>query len=132
MIPTKTGAAESINLVIPKLAGKIKGGAIRVPTPNVSMIDLNFITKENLSKEALNDALKNYASKYPNILNIAPPNLVSIDFNHTIYSSILDANETKILGNNYGKILCWYDNEWAFSCRMLDMTNLIMKSNGLN
>ena len=122
MIPTSTGAAKAIGLVLPELKGKLDGVAIRVPTPNVSMVDLNFIAKKSTSTEELNQIMKK-ASEDLNkgVLQYVAEPLVSIDFNHSRFSSCFDATQTKVIGGNLVKVCSWYDNEWAFSVRMLDI-----------
>ena len=127
MIPTSTGAAKAIGLVLPELKGKLDGGAIRVPTANVSMVDLNFISKRETSVAEVNEAVKKAVSKMKGVLQVVEEPLVSIDFNHTSHSSSFDATQTKVLGGNMVKVCSWYDNEWAFSLRMLDVTCLIQK-----
>jgi glyceraldehyde 3-phosphate dehydrogenase len=126
MIPTKTGAASAIALILPELTGKINGSAIRVPTANVSLIDFSFSTQKNMDRDLINNAMSMASSGYmKNIVGIAEAKLVSIDFNHTNYSSIFDPFETKIVSPNFARILSWYDNEWAFAQRLLDCCNLI-------
>ncbi len=127
MIPTSTGAAKAIGLVLPELNGKLAGGAIRVPTANVSMVDLNFIAKRDTTKEEVNEVVRKAAGigRMKEVLEIVDEPLVSIDFNHTRYSSSFDTTQTKVLGGNMVKVASWYDNEWAFSLRMLDVTNLV-------
>jgi glyceraldehyde 3-phosphate dehydrogenase len=128
MIPTSTGAAKAIGLVLPELKGKLDGNAIRVPTANVSMVDLNFIAKRNTTKEEVNEAVKKAASgRMKEVLQIIDEPLVSIDFNHTGFSSCFDTTQTRVMGGNLVKVASWYDNEWAFSLRMLDVTSLIQK-----
>lgn len=128
MIPTSTGAAKAIGLVLPELKGKLDGGAIRVPTANVSMVDLNFIAKRETSKDEVNEAVKKAAAgEMKRVLRFVEEPLVSIDFNHTSHSSCFDATQTKVMGSNMVKVCAWYDNEWAFSLRMLDVTSLIQK-----
>ncbi|MES2961100.1 MAG: type I glyceraldehyde-3-phosphate dehydrogenase [Pseudomonadota bacterium] len=128
MIPTSTGAAKAIGLVLPELKGKLDGGAIRVPTANVSMVDLNFIANRDTTKEEINEAVKKAASgRMKEVLQIIDEPLVSIDFNHTGFSSCFDTTQTKVMGGNLVKVASWYDNEWAFSLRMLDVTSLIQK-----
>lgn len=128
MIPTSTGAAKAIGLVLPELKGKLDGGAIRVPTANVSMVDLSFIAKKETSKEEINAAMKAAANgKMKRVLQYVDEPLVSIDFNHTTHSSCFDSTQTKVLGGNMVKVCSWYDNEWAFSLRMLDVINLMKK-----
>ena len=121
MIPTKTGAAASIGLVLPNLKGKLDGLAVRVPTTNVSLVDLTFQSSKSTSVNEINELLIS-ASKnnYQGIIGINDLPLVSIDFNHTNYSAIFDTTQTKVTGDIV-KILAWYDNEWAFSNRMLDV-----------
>ncbi|MFT4967937.1 MAG: glyceraldehyde 3-phosphate dehydrogenase [Candidatus Deianiraeaceae bacterium] len=122
MVPTSTGAAKAIGLVLPELNGKLDGSAIRVPTPNVSVVDLTFEASRSTTKEEVISIIKNASENgMKNVLKVEERPLVSIDFNHTPYSSIFDAMETKVLGGNMVRVLSWYDNEWGFSCRMLDL-----------
>jgi len=126
MIPTSTGAAKAIGLVLPELKGKLDGGAVRVPTANVSMVDLNFIAKRDTTKDEINEAVKKAAAgRMKNILQVVTEPLVSIDFNHTGFSSCFDSTQTKVIGGNMVKVASWYDNEWAFSLRMLDVASII-------
>ncbi|MGJ0489321.1 type I glyceraldehyde-3-phosphate dehydrogenase [Methylobacter sp.] len=121
MIPTKTGAAAAVGLVLPELAGKLDGFAMRVPTINVSVVDLTFLASRNTSKEEIDDILKAAAAgPLKGILEINTKPLVSIDFNHNPASSIYEAPSTKVMNGNFVKVLSWYDNEWGFSNRMLD------------
>lgn len=124
MVPTSTGAAKAIGTVIPELKGKLDGTAIRVPTPNVSAIDLTFKSKKKVSVQNINDimegASKGYMSK---VLAFDPEPKVSIDFNHTTHSSIFAPDQTRVVGESLVRILAWYDNEWAFSCRMTDVAS---------
>lgn len=128
IIPTSTGAAKAIGLVIPELKGKLDGVAVRVPTPNVSMVDLTFISKKETSIEEVNkiitEAVKLKASLRRAVEIVNEP-LVSIDFNHNSFSSCFDKTQTKVLGDNLVKIASWYDNEWAFSIRMIDVAKLM-------
>ena len=122
MIPTSTGAAKALSLVLPSLKGKLDGTAIRVPTPNVSLIDLTFTSKKKTTVEKINELMIK-ASKSKNLKNILTTNklpLVSIDFNHNSSSSIFDLTQTQVLNGNFCRILSWYDNEWGFSNRMID------------
>ena len=120
MIPTKTGAAAAVGLVLPELAGKLDGYAIRVPTINVSVVDLTFTALKPVSVEAVNDVLKKAsAGPLKGILAYNDEPLVSIDFNHTSTSSNYDASQTRVIGSLV-KVVSWYDNEWGFSNRMLD------------
>ncbi len=128
MIPTSTGAAKAIGLVLPQLAGKLDGGAIRVPTPNVSMIDLNFIAKKDTSIAEINETIKSAIKsdkKLATVLEYVTEPLVSIDFNHSTFSSCFDSTQTKVLAKNMVKVCAWYDNEWGFSVRMLDIAKLM-------
>ena len=126
IVPTSTGASKAISEIIPSLKGKLEGIAMRVPTPNVSLIELIFCTKKNLSIEKINSAFKNFSRKN-NILKITQEKLVSIDFNHNPASSIVDASLTNVVGANMGKISAWYDNEWGFSNRMCDIAEHLYK-----
>ena len=121
MIPTSTGAAKAVSLVLPELEGKLDGSAIRVPTPNVSCIDLKFITDKLVSVARINDVMKKASEGDLNgILGFETRSLVSIDFNHSLASSTFAAQETKVLPGGMARILSWYDNEWGFSNRMAD------------
>ena len=126
MIPTSTGAASAIGLVLPELKGKLDGGAIRVPTQNVSMTDFNFIAKRKVSIEEINDLIlkKSQEGKMKQVLQYVDEPLVSIDFNHNQYSSCFDSTQTKVI-DNLVKICSWYDNEWGFSVRMLDVARIL-------
>ncbi len=121
MIPTTTGAAAAVGLVLPELKGKLDGTSIRVPTPNVSVVDLKFIPGRETTVAEVNAALK-HASEGPmkGILGYVTEELVSIDFNHSIYSSNFDSTQTAVVDGKIVRILTWYDNEWGFSNRMLD------------
>ncbi len=122
MIPTTTGAATAISLVIPELKGKLDGMAIRVPTPNVSVVDLVVDLKKETTAEEVNRVLKSYADgKLKGILSFCEEPLVSIDFNGNPNSSIVDGPSTKVIGKKMVKILSWYDNEWGFSNRMVEL-----------
>lgn len=128
MIPTTTGAARAVGLVLPHLAGKLDGSAIRVPTPNVSVVDLVFIAKKSTTVAEINDAIQEAANgelKGVMACNKAP--LVSIDFNHDPHSSIFDASQTQVVDGKLVRIVAWYDNEWGFSNRMLELLSFIMK-----
>ncbi len=122
MIPTSTGAAKALSLVLPNLKGKLDGTAIRVPTPNVSLVDFTFTSKRNTDSNKIN-ALMIKASKsksLKNILSINKDPLVSVDFKHNSSSSIFDTTQTQVIGKNFCRVLSWYDNEWGFSNRMID------------
>ena len=126
-IPTKTGAAAAVGLVLPELNGKLDGFAMRVPTINVSVVDLTFVAARPTTKEEI-DAVVHEASQgaLKGILEINTKPLVSIDFNHNPASSIYDTTQTRVMGGTLVKVLSWYDNEWGFSNRMLDMTKALM------
>tara|TARA_Y100000590_G_C15615986_1_gene975771 strand:- start:111 stop:1124 length:1014 start_codon:yes stop_codon:yes gene_type:complete len=128
LIPTKTGAAKAIGLVIPSLNGKLDGTAIRVPTPNVSLIDFVFNSKKNTTENEINNiCIKHSKKKLKNILSIIYEPLVSIDFNHSPFSSNFDTTQTKVINKNLCRIVSWYDNEWGFANRLIDLTNYISK-----
>ena len=128
LIPTSTGAAKAIGLVIPELKGKLDGTAIRVPTPNVSLVDLTFVTEKDITPESINkEIIKASNEKLKGILCTSDLPLVSIDFNHNPASSTFDLNQTQVLGEKFGRILSWYDNEWGFSNRMGDTATAISK-----
>lgn len=121
MIPTKTGAAAAVGLVLPELAGKLDGFAIRVPTINVSLVDLSFTAARSTSKAEIDEILKTAAAgPLQGILDVNEKPLVSVDFNHNPHSSIYEATLTKVVDGTFVKVLSWYDNEWGFSNRMLD------------
>lgn len=123
MIPTKTGAAAAVGLVLPEMKGKLDGFAMRVPTINVSVVDLCFQASRNTTKEEIDGILREAAAgSLKGILAINDEPLVSSDFNHNPHSSIYEAGLTKVTGGNFVKVLSWYDNEWGFSNRMLDTT----------
>ena len=123
IIPTSTGAAKAVGLVLPHLNGKLDGTAIRVPTPNVSLVDFKFNTKKNITIENLNNKFQEYAnSSLKGILGVDRDPKVSSDYNHDARSSILDLSETTTVSDNFGRVLTWYDNEWGFSNRMLETT----------
>lgn len=126
MIPTTTGAAAAVALVLPELTGKLDGIAIRVPTPNVSLVDLVALVDKKITKENVNTALREASLSFlKGILAYSEEPLVSIDFNSTTYSSTVDGLSTSIIGDNMVKILAWYDNEFGFSARMLDLARHI-------
>ena len=128
MIPTSTGAAKAIALVIPELKGKMDGFAIRVPTPNVSVVDLTVLLAKSATAEEINAAIKAAAEgPLKGILGYSDEPLVSIDFNHCPLSSIVDGKSTKVIGGNFVKILAWYDNEWGYSNRILDLARYMVK-----
>ena len=123
IVPTSTGAAKSLKMIIPELSNKIDGISIRVPTPNVSLVQLSFNSKKKLSKEIINGSLLKASKTYlKKILGVENMPLVSSDFNHDPRSSIVDLNLTKVIDDNFGTVFAWYDNEWGFSNRMIDMS----------
>lgn len=121
MIPTSTGAAKAVGLVLPELQGKLDGSAIRVPTPNVSVIDLKFVPGKNTTAEEVNAAIKAAAEgPMKGILAYIDEPTVSVDYNHDAHSSSFDASQTQVMGGDFVRVLSWYDNEWGFSNRMAD------------
>jgi len=128
IVPTSTGASRTIGEIIPALKGKIEGVAMRVPIPNVSLVELVFCTKKELSIEKINNSfLKASKKSLKGVLDVTKEKLVSTDFNHNPYSAIIDASLTNVIGKNMGKISAWYDNEWGFSNRMCDLAEYIHK-----
>jgi len=128
IVPTSTGASKAIGEIIPSLKGKLEGVAMRVPTPNVSLIELVFCTKKDLSNQNINKSFLEASKKsLKGILDVTKEKLVSVDFNHNPYSAIIDATLTNTIGKNMGKISAWYDNEWGFSNRMCDLAKYIHK-----
>ena len=126
IVPTSTGASKTIGEIIPSLKGKLEGVAMRVPTPNVSLIELVFCTKKEISREKINDAFKEVSkNQSKKILEITFEKLVSVDFNHNSSSAIVDSSLTSVVGKNMGKISAWYDNEWGFSNRMCDIAEYV-------
>ena len=126
IVPTSTGASKAIGEIIPSLKGKLEGVAMRVPTPNVSLIELVFCTKKEITKDKINDAFKEVSkNQLKKVLEITSEKLVSIDFNHNSSSAIIDSTLTNVVGTNMGKISAWYDNEWGFSNRMCDIAEYI-------
>ncbi len=129
IVPTSTGASKAIGEIIPSLKGKLEGIAMRVPTPNVSLIELIFCTKKELSIKKINSTFQKFVSKQKKkVLELSNDKLVSIDFNHNSASAIVDASLTNVVGKNMGKISAWYDNEWGFSNRMCDIAEFIHKN----
>jgi len=128
IVPTSTGASKTIGEIIPALKGKLEGIAMRVPTPNVSIVELVFCTTETLTIKKINNTFKNFIKKQrTNIVEITDEKLVSIDFNHNPASAIIDSSLTNVVGQNMGKISAWYDNEWGFSNRMCDILKYVHK-----
>ena len=122
MVPTSTGAARAVGKVMPELKGKLDGVAIRVPTPNVSLVDLKFVAKKSTSVEEIQTAIKeaSESNQLKGILGAYTEPLVSIDFNHDSHSSSFALNEVKVIEGNFVRVMSWYDNEWGFACRMSD------------
>jgi glyceraldehyde 3-phosphate dehydrogenase len=128
MIPTSTGAAKAIGLVIPELKGKLDGFAMRVPVANVSVVDLSCTLKKEVTAEEVNKTLKAAAEgKMKGILDYTDEDVVSVDFNHTTVSSTVDSKMTKVIGGNFVKVIAWYDNEWGYSCRVVDLIEYMIK-----
>ena len=130
MIPTTTGAAKAVSLVIPELKGRLDGMAIRVPTPNVSVVDLTAELSKSATAEEINAAMKKASEgSMKGILQYVDEPLVSIDFNHDPASSCFDSLSTKVIGGKMVKVLSWYDNEWGYSCRLVDLAKYVSKAN---
>jgi glyceraldehyde 3-phosphate dehydrogenase len=129
LVPTSTGAAKAIGLVLPELSGRLEGTAVRVPVPNVSVIDLVCELKKNISVDDINNEMSK-ASKGPmkGILDINSAPLVSSDFNHNPHSSIFDTTQTQLIGKKVARVMSWYDNEWGFANRMLDVAKAMGKN----
>jgi glyceraldehyde 3-phosphate dehydrogenase len=131
IIPTTTGAAYAVGLVIPELAGKIDGIALRVPVPDVSILDLTAVLKKDVTKESVNIAFKKAAEgPLKGILEYTEDPIVSTDVLHSTYSGVFDALSTMVIDKNFVKILAWYDNEWGFSCRMVEQIEMVGKKEG--
>ena len=134
IIPTSTGAAKAIGLVLPSCAGKMNGISLRVPTPDVSIVDLTAILGRDVTKDEINAAMKKAAEgSMKGILEYTEDPIVSTDVLHSTYSAVFDAQSTMVMGDksNFVKILAWYDNEWGFSCRMVELIELVGKKAGL-
>jgi glyceraldehyde 3-phosphate dehydrogenase len=128
MIPTSTGAAKAVGLVLPELNGKLDGSSIRVPTPNVSVVDFKFVAKKATTKEEINEAIKRAAEQeLKGILGYTNQPNVSSDFNHDPHSSVFHLDQTKVMEGNFVRVLSWYDNEWGFSNRMADTAVALAK-----
>ena len=128
MIPTSTGAARAVAEVLPELKGKLDGSAIRVPTPNVSLIDFKFLSKKDTTIDEINKTfIEAEKSSFNKIIQTTSNPLVSSDFNHNSNSSIVDLTETKVVNNKFCRILSWYDNEWGFSNRLVDLSLKLSK-----
>ena len=126
IVPTSTGASKTLEEIIPELKGKIEGLAMRVPTPNVSLVDLVFYSQNKLSVKKINDLFIKASNKeLKNILNTTNEKLVSVDFNHNSNSAIVDLSLTSVVGDNMGKVSAWYDNEWGFASRVNDLVEYI-------
>ncbi|MCK5375099.1 MAG: aldehyde dehydrogenase, partial [Alphaproteobacteria bacterium] len=130
MIPTSTGAAKAVGIVLPELAGKLDGVSVRVPTQNVSLVDLTFTSSRKTTVEEVNAAVTKYAEgELKGILGVYDDPCVSIDFNHDSRSSIFSLEDTKVVDGDFVRVMSWYDNEWGYSCRMID-TALEMHKKG--
>jgi glyceraldehyde 3-phosphate dehydrogenase len=128
MIPSSTGAAKAVAEVIPELKGKLHGTAVRVPTPNVSLVDLTFESEKPMTVEAINAAFKKASEgNLKGVLQYSEEQTVSVDYNHNPHSSIFDATNTMMIGDSLAKVFAWYDNEWGFSNRMVDVAKLLTK-----
>ena len=128
MIPTTTGATKSLGDIIPDLKGKVEGVSIRVPTPNVSLVEFVFSSKKNITIEEINNSFQKASkSELKKILDTTDQPLVSSDFNHNSHSAIVDLSLTKVVENKMAKVSAWYDNEWGFACRMCDLANYFGK-----
>ncbi len=128
MIPSSTGAAKALKLVIPEMSGKLDGFAIRVPTPNVSVVDLTFVSEKPITDKSINEALKKASEgELKGILGFTDEELVSSDFKGNALSSIVDSKLTKVVGQNTGKVISWYDNEWGYSNRVKDLITFLVK-----
>ena len=128
IVPTSTGASKALGEIMPELQGKIEGVAMRVPTPNVSLVDFVFNSKNKLSVKKINDSFIKASNKeLKNILDTTSEKLVSVDFNHNSNSAIVDLSLTSVVGDNMGKVSAWYDNEWGFASRMNDLAEYIHK-----
>jgi glyceraldehyde 3-phosphate dehydrogenase len=131
IIPTTTGAAVAATLVLPELSGRMNGIALRVPVPNVSIVDLTCLLEKSTTKEEINATFKKAAEgPLKGILEYTEDPVVSSDFNHSTFSAVFDAQSTIVLGGNFVKVLAWYDNEWGFSCRMVELIELIGEKAG--
>jgi glyceraldehyde 3-phosphate dehydrogenase len=130
MIPTSTGAAKAVSKVLPELKGKLDGVSIRVPVPNVSLVDFKFVPSRKVTAEEVNDAVKKYANgQLKGVLGVYDDPCVSSDFNHDPHSAMFNLNGTKVIDGDFVRVMAWYDNEWGFSCRMID-TALAMHKAG--
>ena len=128
IVPTSTGASKALGEIIPELKGKLEGLAIRVPTPNVSLVDFVFNSKNKLSVKKINDSfIRSSKKELKNVLDTTNEKLVSVDFNHNPNSAIVDLSLTSVVGDNMGKVTAWYDNEWGFASRMCDLAEYIHK-----
>ena len=128
LVPTSTGAASAVGLVLPELAGRLNGSAVRVPTENVSLVDLTFTASRKTTRQEINAALTAAANgPLEGVLGINELPLVSIDFNHNPHSSVADLTQTDVLDGQFVRVVSWYDNEWGFSCRMLDTAAVMAK-----
>jgi len=128
MIPTSTGAAKAISSVIPELKGKLDGFAMRVPIANVSVVDLTCLLKKDATAEEINKAMKTASEgRMKGVLEYTEDDVVSVDFNHYPASATLDSKMTKVISGNFAKVIAWYDNEWGYSCRVVDLIEYMVK-----
>ncbi len=128
MIPTSTGAAKAIGLVLPELKGKLDGFSMRVPVANVSVVDLTALLSKDVTAEDINKALKAASEgKLKGIMDYTEDDVVSVDFNHYPASATVDSKMTKVIGGNFAKVIAWYDNEWGYSCRVVDLIEYMVK-----
>jgi glyceraldehyde 3-phosphate dehydrogenase len=126
IIPTSTGAAKAVSKVLPELEGKLDGVAIRVPTPNVSLLDFKFTTKRKTTVEAVNNAIQKHVhGDLKGVMGVFTEPLVSSDFNHDPHSAMFSLADTKVIDGHFVRVMAWYDNEWAFSLRMLDVAKVM-------
>ncbi|MEM7076927.1 MAG: erythrose-4-phosphate dehydrogenase, partial [Pseudomonadota bacterium] len=127
-IPTTTGAAKALGEVLPDLKGKLDGSAIRVPTPNVSAVDLTFVAGKDVTADDINDVMAEAAAgPMAGVLAYDPEPKVSVDFNHTEASAVFAPDQTRVTGSRLVRVLAWYDNEWGFSCRMADVAVVLAR-----
>ncbi|AXW84451.1 type I glyceraldehyde-3-phosphate dehydrogenase [Anaplasma marginale] len=127
MIPTTTGASKALEVLFPKLSGKLSASSIRVPTPNVSVVDFAFVSSSKATVTSINEALCKAATARPDVLMASDEQLVSSDFNHTTYSAVFDLMETYANDGGVSRVLAWYDNEWAFATRMVDVSRELLR-----
>jgi glyceraldehyde 3-phosphate dehydrogenase len=127
LIPTKSGVSSALKLVLPEIGDRITGSAIRVPVPNVSLVDFSFSCAKATDTQTINQAITDAADLIPEFLQVATAKLVSIDYNHNSASAIFDPFETQVINQNFARVLIWYDNEWGFVSRMVDVAKIIAR-----